>query len=180
MTVNPSSLWKVMDLVGKLSNKKVKVTFMGEVKVYTPLPLIIKKGFSSIGIECQKCGKCCSRIRHDLFWLKKPEGIKVEEVNLKLNTKNKTIYVHRNGGDLCSFFKKKLCTIQRVKPLHCLMPPIYVDEWEGRYYLKKRFYRSFPCKARQGKPNIQEDINKFTRLKEEVKSIGLTLREVKL
>jgi len=61
MTVNPSSLWKVMDLVGKLSNKKVKVTFMGEVKVYTPLPLIIEEGFSSIGIECQKCGSCLFR-----------------------------------------------------------------------------------------------------------------------
>ena len=178
MQVNPSSLWKIMDLIGRLSKKPLKVTFEGQVKVYAPLPLVIAQNLSLKDYECQKCGQCCAGIRHDLFWLKKPEGIKVKPAELKVDGRSKTIYFYRNGNKLCTFFKNNLCSIQVKKPLHCLMSFLKVDEWQGKYYLQKRLYRDFPCEAETVyKVCSKEDSKVFNQLKEEAKTIGITLRK---
>lgn len=147
---------KFLDLIGRLSKKDLTIELKeGKFLEYkTPKKVSISHLFFRDG-QCKRCGRSCN-VGFNLYWTEN-EYIdfiydytfkrKLIPISIRINGKEKHLFKYENPTSKTSWCKLVLknsenytCGIHDIKPIHCSLPPIQIDQRYQRTILTKRLF----------------------------------------
>jgi len=207
------SIFKLIKYLGYLTKVPLVVEILGQSVVYLPPSKVMVSNKFFRSAKCERCGRCCSKsfslafTSSDIARMEK--SVQNHIVSLRQNLKEvlvnlipkykkfaytKPCYLYVNKDRRCNFAhyypsfganaEEWVCSIHRVKPIHCLLPLIQInrhgsEEKSSVSLIKRQYGRNWAlhCPVKFGPFSTEEfenqDLSILKRLQINAKDLGI-------